>query len=186
MCAPSSTCCGSGCCVAGDLCCENLGPVISDLPTCHHPTAQAPTCPTGCAPLCVSDRNLKKDVIAIDPKDILAKLNRLPISTWSYINEPVGVRHLGPMAQDFYASFGLGDSDRSYHSVDGHGVALAAIQALDRLIQTERESVKALERENRALTKRIDALEKAAGHANHNPPLSLPITTTAASQTKGL
>ncbi len=161
LCNQNSTCCGSSCCPAGDLCCDSQGPV-SGFPTCHHPTALAPTCPTGCAPLCVSDRNVKRDISAIDPKDILAKVNRLPISTWSYINEPAGVRHLGPMAQDFYASFGLGDSDRSYHSVDGHGVALAAIQALDRLLQAERERIKILERENHAMTKRIEALEKNA------------------------
>jgi hypothetical protein len=160
-CLPTAICCGSTCCPAGDLCCESQGPVVTDFPVCHHPTAAQPTCPQGCAPLCVSDRNLKRDVAPIDPAAVLAKLHRLPIWTWRYTDEPPGVRHLGPMAQDFYASFGLGDSDRTYHSVDGHGVALAAIQALDRLVQAERERTAQLERENRALGKRLDDLEHA-------------------------
>ncbi len=38
------------------------------------------------------------------------------------------VRHVGPMAQDFHAAFGLGDSDKSIGMQDIEGVALAAIQ----------------------------------------------------------
>ena len=34
----------------------------------------------------------------------------------------------GPMAQDFYAAFGLGNSDKSIGLLDASGVALAAIQ----------------------------------------------------------
>ena len=136
------------------------GPLVGPYPSCYHPTAAAPTCPQGCAPLCVSDRNLKKDVAPIDTAEILARVSRLPISSWTYVDEPQGIRHLGPMAQDFYASFGLGSSDRTYNSVDGHGVALAAIQGLDRVVQEERARIQALERENQALMKRLDALER--------------------------
>ena len=40
------------------------------------------------------------------------------------------MRHIGPMAQDFYEAFNLGDDDRSINPVDSNGVAFAAIQAL--------------------------------------------------------
>ena len=40
------------------------------------------------------------------------------------------MRHVGPMAQDFYAAFGVGEDDRDITSIDEDGVALAAIQAL--------------------------------------------------------
>ncbi len=40
-------------------------------------------------------------------------------------------RHLGPTAQDFYAAFGLGDSDTSIPTVDIDGVNMLAIQALE-------------------------------------------------------
>ena len=69
----------------------------------------------------------------------------LPISEWSYKTAADGTRHIGPMAQDFSAAFGLGNSNTSIATLDVGGVALAAIQAL--------------EAENRALEARIEALE---------------------------
>jgi hypothetical protein len=40
------------------------------------------------------------------------------------------------MAQDFYAAFGLGSTDKGIATVDSDGVALAAIQALLKRIET--------------------------------------------------
>ncbi|MGH3899992.1 MAG: tail fiber domain-containing protein [Pseudonocardiaceae bacterium] len=62
--------------------------------------------------------------------EILAKLTSLPVSTWRYRWEPAGVRHLGPMAQDWHAAFGLGQGDTTIPMVDAHGLLLVAIQAL--------------------------------------------------------
>ncbi len=76
-----------------------------------------------------SDRNLKRDVANIDDATILRKVAALPVSEWSYTSEG-GVRHLGPMAQDFYAAFRVGEDDRHITSIDEDGVALAAIKAL--------------------------------------------------------
>jgi len=42
------------------------------------------------------------------------------------------VRHIGPMAQDFYRLFGLGDNEKNLPIIDVGGIALAAIQELDR------------------------------------------------------
>lgn len=72
-------------------------------------------------------------------------------------SEPDGVRHLGPMAQDFRATFGLGDDDRTYFAVDAQGVALAAIQALDRRVVEQQKRIEALERENARLARRLKA-----------------------------
>jgi hypothetical protein len=76
-----------------------------------------------------SDRNLKTDIARIDDAAVLDKITRLPINRWSYITER-GVRHVGPMAQDFYAAFGVGEDDKHITSIDENGVALAAIKAL--------------------------------------------------------
>ena len=59
------------------------------------------------------------------------------------------------MAQDFHASFGLGSDDRTYNSVDAHGVALAAIQALERMVTAQEQRIEKLERENRRLERRL-------------------------------
>ena len=72
----------------------------------------------------------------------------LPITTWSYIDDPDRARHMGPMAQDFAAAFGLGASDRTIFQIDADGVQLAAIQALY-------ERVRALEAQNRALLQEV-------------------------------
>ena len=45
--------------------------------------------------------------------DVLARLRKVPVSTWNYISEGNGVRHLGPMAEDFYGAFELGTSDKA-------------------------------------------------------------------------
>ena len=61
------------------------------------------------------------------------------------------------MAQDFYGSFRLGNDDRSYHSVDAHGVALAGIQALERRVAEQGKRLQRLERENRRLTRQLQS-----------------------------
>ena len=76
----------------------------------------------------------------MDPDKVLDKVSQLPISTWSYKTDEEGVRHLGPMAQDFYGAFGLGKDDKGIATLDSSGVALAAIQGLNqRLQQKDRE-----------------------------------------------
>ncbi len=77
-----------------------------------------------------SDRDGKHVVDPVDSRAVLEKLVALPISTWQWKAEPGAVRHMGPMAQDFQAAFGLGDSDKQIVTVDADGVALAAIQGL--------------------------------------------------------
>ena len=77
----------------------------------------------------LSDRNAKTDIVPLDDASILAKVAALPVSAWRYKTES-GVRHVGPMAQDFYAAFGVGEDDRHITSIDEDGVALAAIKAL--------------------------------------------------------
>jgi hypothetical protein len=79
----------------------------------------------------LSDRAMKSHVVAPDDAAILGKVATLPVSEWSYTSES-GVRHVGPMAQDFYATFGVGEDDRHIMSIDEDGVALSAIEALHR------------------------------------------------------
>ncbi|MGH3710884.1 MAG: tail fiber domain-containing protein [Pseudonocardiaceae bacterium] len=58
----------------------------------------------------------------INSFEVLAKLGALPVATWRYRWESAGVRHLGPMAQDWHATFGLGKGDTRIPMVDAHGV----------------------------------------------------------------
>jgi hypothetical protein len=81
-----------------------------------------------------SDRNLKAHFLPVSGPDVLRRLNTIPITTWSYKTEGSGVRHIGPMAQDFHAAFGLGDDDKHITTIDEGGVALAAIQEIYRQV----------------------------------------------------
>ena len=96
---------------------------------------------------------MKKNVESIKPEEVLAVLLEMPIQRWTYKTESDEVRHLGPMAQEFRAAFGLGANDVSIATVDADGVALAAIQGLNTK----------LEEENAALKARVEKLEKLVG-----------------------
>jgi hypothetical protein len=120
---------------------------------CYTLKSSQDTCPQGC-PQCVSDRNLKRDIEPVDEQAVLEAVARMPVSTWSYRSDDPSVRHLGPMAQDFKAAFGLGDTDKAYHSIDAHGVSLAAIKALYERSREQDVRIDRLERENAELRKR--------------------------------
>ncbi len=79
-----------------------------------------------------SDRNLKENLVPVAADDVLARLARLPLYRWNYRSEPDSLTHIGPTAQDFEAAFGLGGDGRSISTIDPSGIALAAIQELNR------------------------------------------------------
>jgi len=68
----------------------------------------------------------------MNPDDVLAKINALNIQKWNYKKEDSSITHIGPIAQDFYAAFNLGGSDKSISTIDPAGVALIGIQALSK------------------------------------------------------
>jgi hypothetical protein len=104
----------------------------------------------------VSDRNLKDNFTPVDGQEVLASLADIPITTWNYKAQDAATRHMGPVAQDFYAAFGLGESDTAISTVDADGVALAAIQGLYQLSQDQAGQIAAQQEQ-------IQALEQAQG-----------------------
>jgi trimeric autotransporter adhesin len=108
----------------------------------------------------LSDREAKDDVQSLDGRAVLEQLARVPLSSWRYKAQGPGVRHVGPMAQDFHAAFGVGEDERHISSVDADGVALAAIQGLNEKVETGKRKVEELEKENVELKARLAALEQ--------------------------
>jgi hypothetical protein len=86
----------------------------------------------------VSDRNAKQDFSSVNPAAILDKVIGLPLSEWSYKEDPT-TRHIGPVAQDFRSAFAIGTDERHIAPLDEGGVALAAIQGLNRKLEQELE-----------------------------------------------
>ena len=80
------------------------------------------------------------------PAAILERVAALPIHEWRFKTEAEGVKHVGPMAQDFRAAFGLGAHETAIATVDADGVALAAIQGLSQKLQEKEARIEALER----------------------------------------
>lgn len=78
------------------------------------------------------------------------------MQTWNYNSQDAAVRHLGPMAQDFKAAFGLGESDTGITTVDADGVALAAIQGLHRKLE---QALKHRDEHNAELRQRLARIE---------------------------
>ena len=115
------------------------------------------------APVVVSDRNLKDNFAAVDGRVVLARLAGIPILAWNYKADSAAVRHMGPMAQDFYAAFGLGDTDKAIFSVDAQGVLFAAVQALYEMALEKDAEVAALQQQVADLSARLAALEKRLG-----------------------
>lgn len=106
-----------------------------------------------------SDRNMKENVSPIDPVQVLERVAALPISRWNFKSDE-GTKHVGPMAQDFYAAFGVGTDERHIATVDADGVALAAIQGLNQKLEERlREKDEEIER-LRAKIARLETLEE--------------------------
>lgn len=103
-----------------------------------------------------SDVAAKKNFAAVDPLDVLARVEELPVTTWSYRDNPDTVRHIGPMAQDFYAAFGLGGTPTGISPRNLAAVALVSVQGLVREKDAE---IAELRQANQALADRLDRLE---------------------------
>ncbi len=105
-----------------------------------------------------SSRIKKEDFSDINGAELLQKIMQLPIQQWKY--KGTNEYHIGPVAEDFYELFGLGTDDKGISTVDPSGIALAAIKEQQKIINEQTELMKSLLRQNEALIKRIEILEK--------------------------
>ena len=80
---------------------------------------------------CASSRTLKENFVAVDGEEVLSRIRGIPINTWNMIGADRNVRHLGPVAEDFYHAFPLGLGETTIGLGDIDGVNLAAAKALE-------------------------------------------------------
>ena len=104
-----------------------------------------------------SSRAFKEGFVPVDARAVLAKVVALPIATWRY-RGPDAARHMGPVAEDFHAAFGLGHDERYIGTVDADGVALAAIQGLNAKVEAQ---LAAKDAEIGTLQKQLTELRRA-------------------------
>jgi hypothetical protein len=106
-----------------------------------------------------SDSNMKDNILGVDTSAILASVASLAISSWNYKTEGIGVQHVGPMAQDFKARFGLGQNDTTLSTLDLSGVALASIQELNKQVAQKDDDIAALTAQVDTLSTQLSAVE---------------------------
>lgn len=110
----------------------------------------------------VSDRRKKEHFRDIDAEDILKKVAALKITNWNYKSQSPTVRHIGPVAQDFYAAFGLDGigNDTTINTIDIDGVNMAAIQALEKRTSQLQQENKELKAQLATMEARMAAMER--------------------------
>jgi len=107
----------------------------------------------------ISDVNRKENFEPLDGEEVLRQLREVPVMTWNYKTQDASIRHAGPTAQDFYAAFGLGESEQLINTVDIDGINMAAIKALEERTARQRERIEALEDEVDRQRRRIEEPE---------------------------
>lgn len=119
---------------------------------------------------CTSSRSTKENFLAVNGSEVLSQLKGIEVSSWNYISEGQKVRHMGPMAEDFFKAFQLGTGNTSIGLQDLTGVSLAAIKELDQRtnelrhktaeVEQLREQVNQLRQVNSEMERRLATLEQ--------------------------
>ena len=122
--------------------------------------------PGGTAWTAVSDSNAKTAVTPVDPRAILSKLEKLPVTEWEYKHDPHR-RYFGPMAQDFHVAFGLGNDDKTINTLDADGVLFLSVKGLAEELKERDKTIEDLKAQNEELSRKIEAIDE---RLNSLPP----------------
>ena len=105
-----------------------------------------------------SSRALKENFASMDSREVLAQVAALDVLEWSYKGQDY--RHVGPMAEDFYAAFGTGASEKGLAPGDLAGVTLAALQGLNEVVLEKDREIEQLTRELAELRALVEQLDR--------------------------
>jgi len=95
----------------------------------------------------VCDSANKEDFRPVDRRTLLDKVAALRVRNYKMKDQNDGTRHIGPVAQDFHAAFGVGENNTSINLSDADGVTLAAVQALYDELMSDKARIAQLEAE---------------------------------------
>ncbi len=99
-----------------------------------------------------SSRSSKENFDFLDPHQLLDTVEKLDVPSWNYKHQTADNRHMGPIAEDFYAAFRLGTSDKHVAPGDIAAVALATVKALMTQLKEKDNKIN-------SLSARLDRLE---------------------------
>jgi regulator of replication initiation timing len=126
--------------------------------TSASPSIGVTLAPGGVSWTTISDRNLKENLVELDGKEVLAKVDLLPVFQYNFIGQPLDILYRGPVAQDWHTLFPSGKNKLGIDTVDTTGIALAAIKGLSLNAKSLAKQFDLIENENQALRSRIDNL----------------------------
>jgi hypothetical protein len=112
----------------------------------------------------LSDVNSKHDFQALDGQTVLAEISRLPISKWRYKADATDSQHIGPTAQDFYATFNVGMNDKTIAPLDVASVAVAGVKELHTIVEAQQAALAAKDAELAEMNQRMSELEDSMNH----------------------
>lgn len=106
----------------------------------------------------VSSRTEKTDIEPIDDLAILQRIGELEVAEWRYKTDTEGKRHIGPFAEDFASTFGVGDG-KHISIVDIAGVSFSAIKALRSEVEEKNDRIEVLETNLAALSAELEKIK---------------------------
>jgi hypothetical protein len=106
-----------------------------------------------------SDRNSKENFAPVNGEELLNKISQLEITKWNYKGDSE-TEHIGPTAQDFRETFGVGSDGKSISTIDPSGIALAAIKELNKQNRELQQQSRELVNQNRDLKEQNSKLKK--------------------------
>ncbi len=126
----------------------------------------------------VSDRSKKENFKPLDAEAILTKVARMPVTEWNYKSQPSTQKHIGVVAQDFYAAFqldGIGN-DTTINTVDIDGVNMISIQALEKRTQDLKAENQQLKAKLAAYEARMERMEALLTNKSEQASVKEPIS----------
>lgn len=108
----------------------------------------------------VSDRNKKRNINLLSPTAFHAAYDSLTVSSWNYIGN--STLHIGPMAQDFYSAFGVGEKPYYINMIDSDGATFLGIKMLHEELKDtpSAEEVEKIENEIDKEKKELEKIEE--------------------------
>lgn len=114
----------------------------------------------------ISDSTKKDRFLVADGSAMLLKLRNMRLGSWNYKNQhKAGLRHYGPMAQDFYAAFGKDEygtigNDTTINQANLEGVLMIMVKALEQRTADQGIEINALKEDNKKLMEQLAAADK--------------------------
>jgi uncharacterized coiled-coil protein SlyX len=114
----------------------------------------------------ISDSTKKERFVASDGAAMLLKLRDMRLGSWNYKNQrKAGLRHYGPMAQDFYAAFGQDKygtigNDTTINQANLEGVLMIMVKALEQRTADQGTEINSLKDSNKKLAEQLAAADK--------------------------